>query len=152
MDVDAVYSAAQRQRTRAAVHSVMKPDSLLYATRLEVSQSYGVVDKGGKENRTRNRPYKRHMTHRDDGESIGLFEPLMVSEASPHRAELNDLALELGTRSAAFRESLPSSIVDALAALIRSMNCYYSNLIEGHHTHPVDIERALKDDYSSDPE
>jgi len=32
------------------------------------------------------------------------------------------------------------------------MNCYYSNLIEGHHTHPVDIERALKDDYSSDPE
>ncbi len=31
------------------------------------------------------------------------------------------------------------------------MNCYYSNLIEGHNTHPVDIERALNDDYSSDP-
>jgi Fic family protein len=31
------------------------------------------------------------------------------------------------------------------------MNCYYSNLIEGHDTHPVDIERALKKDYSSDP-
>jgi Fic family protein len=31
------------------------------------------------------------------------------------------------------------------------MNCYYSNLIEGHDTHPVDIERALKDDYSQDP-
>jgi Fic family protein len=30
------------------------------------------------------------------------------------------------------------------------MNCYYSNLIEGHDTHPVDIERALKDDYSQD--
>ena len=30
------------------------------------------------------------------------------------------------------------------------MNCYYSNLIEGHDTHPVDIERALKDDYSND--
>ena len=30
------------------------------------------------------------------------------------------------------------------------MNCYYSNLIEGHDTHPVDIERALKDDYSAD--
>lgn len=28
------------------------------------------------------------------------------------------------------------------------MNCYYSNLIEGHDTHPVDIERALKNDYS----
>jgi Fic family protein len=32
------------------------------------------------------------------------------------------------------------------------MNCYYSNLIEGHDTHPVDIERALNDDYSAEPE
>jgi Fic family protein len=31
------------------------------------------------------------------------------------------------------------------------MNCYYSNLIEGHNTHPVDIERAMKRDYSADP-
>ena len=31
------------------------------------------------------------------------------------------------------------------------MNCYYSNLIEGHDTHPVDIERALRNDYSADP-
>ena len=31
------------------------------------------------------------------------------------------------------------------------MNCYYSNLIEGHDTHPIDIERALKNDYSNDP-
>jgi Fic family protein len=31
------------------------------------------------------------------------------------------------------------------------MNCYYSNLIEGHYTHPVDIERALNEDYSQDP-
>lgn len=30
------------------------------------------------------------------------------------------------------------------------MNCYYSNLIEGHNTHPIDIERALKNDYSTD--
>jgi hypothetical protein len=30
------------------------------------------------------------------------------------------------------------------------MNCYYSNLIEGHDTHPVDIERAMKNDYSQD--
>jgi len=32
------------------------------------------------------------------------------------------------------------------------MNCYYSNLIEGHDTHPIDIERALNEDYSEDPE
>ena len=30
------------------------------------------------------------------------------------------------------------------------MNCYYSNLIEGHDTHPIDIDRALKNDYSQD--
>ena len=92
------------------------------------------------------------MTLRDDGETIGLFEPLMISEGSPKRAELNDLALELATRSASFRSSLPASIAESLADLIRSMNCYYSNLIEGHNTHPVDIERALINDYSSDPE
>lgn len=91
------------------------------------------------------------MTLRDDGETIGLFEPLMISEGSPARAELSDLALELATRSASFQASLPTSIAASLADLIRSMNCYYSNLIEGHNTHPVDIERALANDYSADP-
>ncbi len=30
------------------------------------------------------------------------------------------------------------------------MNCYYSNLIEGHDTHPISIDRALAGDYSTD--
>jgi len=30
------------------------------------------------------------------------------------------------------------------------MNCYYSNLIEGHDTHPIDIECALNADFSTD--
>jgi len=64
---------------------------------------------------------------------------------------LSDLALELAEKSAAFRSSLPESIAAALADLVRSMNCYYSNLIEGHNTHPIDIERALAGDYSADP-
>jgi len=89
---------------------------------------------------------------RDAGETIGMFEPLMVSESSPKRAELNDLVLDLATASARFAGSLPTSIADALTDLVRSMNCYYSNLIEGHNTHPVDIERALNDVYSTDPE
>ncbi|WP_417827445.1 Fic family protein [Thalassospira sp.] len=91
------------------------------------------------------------MTSRDDGEPIALFEPLMIGEGSKDRSKINDLALDLATRAAAFRSSLPASTASALADLIRSMNCYYSNLIEGHNTHPVDIERALKDDYSADP-
>ena len=31
------------------------------------------------------------------------------------------------------------------------MNCYYSNLIEGHDTHPRDIDRALANDFSDEP-
>jgi len=86
------------------------------------------------------------------GSSTGLMEPMLVSEGSRRREDLADLAVELASASAAFRAQLPSSIVSALAGLVRSMNCYYSNLIEGHNTHPIDIERALNNDYSTDPE
>ena len=87
----------------------------------------------------------------DRGEGIAIMEPLKISEASPHRAELTELAVELAAKSAGFRRSLPDGVVAALADLVRAMNCYYSNLIEGHDTHPVDIERAMRKDYSDDP-
>lgn len=86
----------------------------------------------------------------DRGEAIGLMEPVRLSAGARQRAELSDLAFELAQASAAFRHSLPDRIVSSLADLVRCMNCYYSNLIEGHDTHPVDIERALKNDYSED--
>ena len=88
----------------------------------------------------------------DRRESTGLMEPLVLSDGSRHRPELNDLVIELATASAGFRRSLPDGVVAALADLVRAMNCYYSNLIEGRDTHPIDIERALKKDYSADPE
>lgn len=87
----------------------------------------------------------------DRGESTGLMEPMLIGEDAGGRGELSDLAVELAARSAGFRKSLPDGVVRALADLVRSMNCYYSNLIEGHDTHPIDIERALKSDYSKDP-
>ena len=88
----------------------------------------------------------------DREESIGLMEPMIVQDGSPHKARLNDLAVELASRSAGFRRSLPEGVVTALSDLVRSMNCYYSNLIEGHDTHPVDIERAMNGQYSAEPE
>ena len=88
----------------------------------------------------------------DRGEGIGLLEPLLIGEGSRHRAALTDLAVDLAARSAGFRRSLSDGVMNALADLVRAMNCYYSNLIEGHDTHPVDIERAMKDVYSADPE
>ncbi len=87
----------------------------------------------------------------DRGETVSMFEPLLITESSRHRTELTDLAVDLAGKAAGFRRSLPPGIVGALANLVRSMNCYYSNLIEGHDTHPIDIERALKNDYSADP-
>ena len=87
---------------------------------------------------------------KDRGEVISLMEPLLIGDDSRHRAALIDLALELAQKSAGFRRSLPESLLASLADLVRSMNCYYSNLIEGHDTHPIDIERALKNDYSKD--
>jgi Fic family protein len=87
---------------------------------------------------------------KDRVEAVSLMEPLLIGDGSRHRAALTDLALELAQKSAGFRRSLPESLLTSLAGLVRSMNCYYSNLIEGHDTHPIDIERALKNDYSAD--
>ena len=39
-----------------------------------------------------------------------------------------------------------------LRALLRSMNSYYTNRIEGEHTRPSDIERALQQDFSANAE
>jgi len=86
----------------------------------------------------------------DRGELVTLMEPLLVGEGCRERGEITDLAFELAQKSAGFRRSLPSSLLASLSDLVRSMNCYYSNLIEGHSTHPIDIERALKNDYSQD--
>ena len=87
----------------------------------------------------------------DAHEPTSLMDPLLISEARRNAAGLPDLALDLAQRSAGFRRSLPPNLVVSLATLVRTMNCYYSNLIEGHATHPVDIERALKNDYSREP-
>jgi len=88
---------------------------------------------------------------KDRDEAVSEMEPMRISEAAPSRSSLNDRALELVAASARLDQSLPTEVAGALAALVRSMNCYYSNLIEGHNTHPVDIERALLADYSTEP-
>lgn len=87
---------------------------------------------------------------KDRGENVSAMEPLIIGGNSKYRPELTDLAVELAQQSAGFRRSLPDSLLSSLADLVRAMNCYYSNLIEGHDTHPIDIERALKGDYSKD--
>jgi Fic family protein len=76
---------------------------------------------------------------------------MRISEENYARPELTELVHDLTKRSASFRSGLPIGLAEPLADFVRSMNCYYSNLIEGHDTHPVDIERALNDDLSKEP-
>lgn len=82
-------------------------------------------------------------------ETIGLMEPLLPPE---NTSELTDLALDLVSKASAFAGMLNPVVASSVGDLVRSMNCYYSNLIEGHDTHPYDIDRAIAQDYSSEPE
>ena len=86
----------------------------------------------------------------DRNEPVSTMEPLFVAPVSRFRGKLSDLAVDLAAKAAGFRRSLPDGILRSLSSMVRAMNCYYSNLIEGHDTHPVDIERALKKDFSAD--
>jgi Fic family protein len=89
---------------------------------------------------------------RDDGEDIYLMEPMRIAEQCDARPRLTDLVLDLTKRSSSFRASLPKGLAEPLADFVRSMNCYYSNLIEGRNTLPINIERALNNDFSQNVE
>lgn len=80
-------------------------------------------------------------------ESISLIEPLMPSAENK---QLVNLASELIEAAASLNQSVHPVLRKELGTLVRSMNCYYSNLIEGHRTLPRDIERALNDDFVDD--
>ncbi|WP_244421659.1 Fic family protein [Allomesorhizobium alhagi] len=56
---------------------------------------------------------------------------------------LADLAIELQKAADELGRGLHPESAAELADLVRVMNSYYSNLIEGHNTRPRDIERAL---------
>lgn len=64
---------------------------------------------------------------------------------------LENLAFDLAQEASELSGQLHPIVRLSVAELVRSMNCYYSNLIEGHNTHPRDIDRALSEDYSTDP-
>jgi len=74
-------------------------------------------------------------------ETPGRIEPLFFDEAIP--TTLADLIVELQQAADNLGRGLHPESAAELAELVRIMNSYYSNLIEGHNTRPKDIERAL---------
>jgi Fic family protein len=71
------------------------------------------------------------------------MEPLVIDSFRPASNDLIGLAAELSEASACLDATLVPSTARSLSALVENMNCYYSNLIEGHKTLPIDIEQAL---------
>jgi Fic family protein len=81
---------------------------------------------------------------------IAAMEPMLPDSSRP---ALADLTCEILRKAGQLSAHLPAPLVrQRIASLVREMNSYYSNLIEGHRTLPRDIERAMRQDYSSDPE
>lgn len=80
------------------------------------------------------------------------FEPLLPGEAEAKKAGLPALAGEVAARALALKRMVHPATEARLAQLLRSVNSYYSNRIEGQHTHPLDIERALKKSFSKEPD
>jgi len=76
------------------------------------------------------------------------MEPLMPEEG--RHPKIVNLTMELVALSSKLAGRLQPQVISSVGNLVRSMNCYYSNLIEGHDTHPIDIERSLAMDFSQD--
>ena len=81
-------------------------------------------------------------------ENPARIEPCLLEQLP---TEIADLISEVGTSATALGHRLHPRTAESLCHLVSMMNCYYSNLIEGHHTRPSDIEKALANDLDTDP-
>jgi len=77
------------------------------------------------------------------------FEPLLPqSRLEP----LIEKSREVFEKSLRLSGAVHKTSLDAIRELVRAMNSYYSNLIEGQGTRPANIERALKADFAKKPD
>ena len=76
------------------------------------------------------------------------FEPLLPQLQLGGLVERTRAVVEKAYR---LQHSVAPSTRKALQDLVRGMNSYYSNRIEGQGTHPRNIERALSSDFSATP-
>ena len=75
------------------------------------------------------------------------FEPLLPADSV--LGPLLERASDLSRAATALGNTAGQTAQLELRKLLRSMNSYYSNRIEGEHTRPSDIERALQQDFSA---
>ncbi|MDJ0367512.1 Fic family protein [Hymenobacter sp. H14-R3] len=85
--------------------------------------------------------------------SEGLYrDPAAIAPLKPSELpmELRELALAIVEAAARLGGSLHPITARAIADFLRPANSYYSNLIEGHDTHPLSIAQALRKEYAPD--
>jgi len=77
------------------------------------------------------------------------LEPLFPERHGP---DLEDLACAIIMRAGQLQAKVRPQFREELCEVTRLMHCYYSNLIEGQQTLVPDIEAALRNDFSAEPE
>lgn len=80
-------------------------------------------------------------------ETVERIEPARL-EGLPEA--ISDVVAELSAAAAKLGHALNPQTAANLAGLVRIMNTYYSNLIEGHNTRPPDIARAIDGNFDND--
>src|SRR5260370_14574035 len=80
-------------------------------------------------------------------ESAQRIEPARVEDVAE---TITDVVAELSAAAAKLGHTLHPHTATNLAGIVRIMNTYYSNLIEGHNTRPRDIARALAGELDKD--
>jgi Fic family protein len=70
----------------------------------------------------------------------------------PHGPALEDLACAVILRAGQLQAKVRPAFREELSGVTRLMHCYYSNLIEGQQTVVSDIEAALRNDFSAEPQ
>lgn len=75
------------------------------------------------------------------------MEPMLPDGEGP----LADIAIEIYKTSAQAAGHVHPVVFKELEELLRVVNSYYSNLIEGNSTHPVEVMRAMEHNFSQDP-
>jgi Fic family protein len=80
-------------------------------------------------------------------ESVQRIEPARLEEIPE---AITDVLAELSAAAAKLSHALHPRTACNLAGVVRIMNTYYSNLIEGHNTRPRDIARALAGELDKD--
>jgi Fic family protein len=78
---------------------------------------------------------------------ISQFEPLIPSELNSRA--LYEKAHTLLTEANVLSGQANATLMEGLAPMLRAMNSYYTNRIEGQHTLPRDIEAAVARNYDA---